>query len=886
MDDMLKKRMLINAEYDETRIAIVENQRLENFYFEKIEQHRRRDNIYCAVVETIEPSLQAVFINYGGRRHGFLAIDDVNFAALGIVQEPQTTLKIQDILKIGQKVLVQGLRDEIGNKCASFSMNLKLRGRFMIFLPHQRNGIVSKKITDPQEHQRLKIFIEGLKNSHQDSSAIIRSVSEGRSLSDLKKDFIALQGQYQTICQQFSKARGGSLLQQEASTAIRILREDFSETMTEVCVDHPETFQDVQYFFKQHLPKYQKNVKLYLGNRSIFTEYGIERQVEALQSSQVALPSGGGIVIDQTEALVAIDVNSGSARQGDSVEETAIRTNLEAVEEIAKQLRLRNLGGLVVVDFIDMRSPANRKEVVEAMRLATKRDRAQFKLGGISKFGLFEMSRQRMDSSVMQNVQNRCPACRGTGLQPTSETNANDVLRKIREIAALEQVIKIKVFVDHTLASHLFNYKRSHLEEIELASGVQVLWEIKTPDLLNGQTIFEFLRAGQSRYKQFVFRDKPLPALPKTTTPEHDPVEKKLPEPPVPKIPHLKIVSEQTEIPSKKEVPTQEQTLQILPFPQEKQEKATPPKTEERIQVISQEKTESAPNEVKSGKLFSSVHRPYPEDAVPLPKIPEKQNQWQDVPIFTTIYRSEHQEENTTQAPLIEAIEDEEALAKPKKKAVKAPTRTKKKADASPETTEVNADVVQHKQTPVEAKLDESVQAPLIEAIEDEEALAKPKKKAVKAPTRTKKKADASPETTEVNADVVQHKQTPVEAKLDESVQAPLIEAIEDEEALAKPKKKAVKAPTRTKKKADASPETTAVNVDSSALAEQATAETKLDESVQAPLIEAIEDEEALAKPKKKKTTTVKKEDKPKKKATSRKKKTASDDSVADEKNS
>ena len=898
MNDMLKKRMLINAEYDETRIAIVENQRLESFSFEKIEQYRRRDNIYCAVVETIEPSLQAAFINYGSRRHGFLAIDDVNFAVLGILPESQeqaAKLQIQNVLKIGQKILVQGLRDEIGNKCASFSMNLKLRGRFMIFMPHQRNGGVSKKVNDPKEYERLKLFVDGLKNSHQDSAAIIRSVSEGRSLSDLKKDFISLQGQYQTIWKQFTKARGGSLIQQEASPAVRILREDFSEDIAEVCVDHPETFQEVQYFFKQHLPKYQKNIKLYLGSRSIFTEYGIERQVEALQSNRVALPSGGGIVIDQTEALVAIDVNSGSALQEGSVEDTATRTNLEAVEEVAKQLRLRNLGGLVVVDFIDMNSPNNRKQIVDAMRLATQQDRAQIKLSTLSKFGLLEMSRQRIDSSVVQNVQGKCSACRGTGLQPTIETTANDILRKAREVAALDHIVKMRISLDYTLANHLFNHKRSHLDEIEVMSGVSIHWEIKTTEALNEQTIFEYLRTGQTKYKQFVFRDKPLPDLPKVEKSESDDIQKKLPEEQVKKTPYLKVVSDQTEVPKKNiqdEQATPKDILHVLPTPKAKVEQTT-----QRAIENDDEKTKEA----KPNKLFSSVHRSYPDDAVPLPEVIKKEKPWQDIPIFTTIYRSKHQENENIQAPLIEAIDDEEALAKPKKKKVisakaeadpseKKTTSKKKKvenSDNEPESffedlatvdnldVDEKTDLPEKKTTSKKKKVEISNNEPEsffedLATVDDldidkKEVVAKPKKK----PAAKKKKV----EDFNLKSETLKFEDL---ATVDDL----------DKEVVAKPKKKKVvsaKAKADPVKKKTTAEKKKAENYDEefeSFFEDLSVPDLDIPEKavVASPLIEAIDDEEALAKPKKKKVAVVKKEKDPKKKTTSKKKKVEDSD--------
>ena len=685
-------------------------------------------------------------------------------------------LLIQDVLKVGQKVLVQGIREEMGNKCAAFSMNLKLRGRFMILLPHQKTGGVSKKIANSKEQERLKIFLDGLKNSHKSCASVIRSVSEGRSLSDLKKDFITLKGQYQKIWKQFLKVKGASLIQSEPSPAVRILRDDFSEDFSEVCVDHPETFQEVQQFFKQYLPTYQKNVKLYLGNRSLFTEYEIERQVEALQSNRVALPSGGSIVIDQTEALVAIDVNSGSSLNEENVEETALNTNLEAAEEVARQLRLRNLGGLVVIDFIDMMSQNYRKNVVDAVILATKKDRAQIKLANISRFGLLEMSRQRLDSSVVQNIQDSCFLCRGTGLLPTMSTTANDILRKVREMAALENIQKIRVTLDHAIANYLFNNKRSHLDEIEVTSGINILLEIKPAEVLQGQPIFEILRNGQTKYRQFVFRDKPLPVLSKPEETQEKVTDQTLQEGQIKKVPHLKVVSETKKIEKEK---TADQVQK------EVKEKTS------SLHIPQQQKKEENQTGLK-GVLFASVHRPYPDGAVPLPEIVAKKRKWQNIPLFTTIYCSQHEGEapivnvlpitNLESANLIESINDEDVLASPKKKKAKA-TSTKKKSTTK-------------KKTNVEKN-------PVSETIKVEEAEAKQEvkeisKKKSSKPKKEKAQVIAKPsEETEKQASFEHIATTEVK----QTTESTVIESINDEEVLTNPKKKEAKTSAKSETK-------------------------------------------------------------------------------------
>ena len=354
----VNNKILINVEDDETRIALLNGSQLENLHVEQTNRTRKVGNIYCGKVVKIQPSFQAAFVDYGEERHGFLSISDINFQVYKSNREGRGRNSISQILKPGQKVLVQVIKDEIAHKGASLTTNISIAGRFLVFMPDSDRGGVSKKIEDEEQRSRLRHLLKGLGNEN--ASAIIRTVGVDRSLTELKRDYTILRKTWLDIKNEHDTHSTPRLLFQEEDAMLRMIRDYFNESVLEVIIDDPIAFQHVLEFFKAHLQSEQKKLQLYLGEKSLFSQHGIESQIEILDQQHVPLPSGGSLVIMPTEALVAIDVNSGKSAQEKNIEATALRTNLEAAEEISRQLRLRNLGGLIVIDFIDMDNSNNR----------------------------------------------------------------------------------------------------------------------------------------------------------------------------------------------------------------------------------------------------------------------------------------------------------------------------------------------------------------------------------------------------------------------------------------------------------------------------------------------------------------------------------------------
>lgn len=455
------QRMLINVEEDETRIALVRFGRLENLFIEQDQRAQNVGNIYRGVVTKVQPSFQAAFVDYGQGKNGFLAISDVNQQVYKPNKSDLRRPAINHLLKSGQKVLVQVLKDEIDHKGATLTTNLSLPGRFLVFMPNSDRGGVSKRIEDEEQRNRLKHLLKGLVS--EEASAIIRTAGVDRSLSELKRDFMLLRRNWTRIRDAFDKNDKPGLLYREEDAVVRMLRDYFDESITEVVIDDAEAFQRALEFFQANMPTQQKRLQLYLGERSLFSEHDIEKQIGALNSSRASLPSGGGLVISPTEALVSVDVNSGRSTQERSIEDTALRTNLEAADEVARQLRLRNLGGLIVIDFIDMDVGKNREAVVERMGEALAQDKARWSLGEISKFGLLEMSRQRIASSLSNN-------------DPTLST-ANRIVRRIQDLAVDYRLHSVKLRLPLELATHLLNQSRRKLNQIEVdyELSIQVL---------------------------------------------------------------------------------------------------------------------------------------------------------------------------------------------------------------------------------------------------------------------------------------------------------------------------------------------------------------------------------------------------------------------------
>ncbi len=452
-------KMLINVEEDETRIALVRGKQLDNLFIEQNQRTQNVGNIYCGVVTKVQPSFQAAFVDYGADRNGFLAASDLNPKLFKDSKGLKGRPNITQLLRNGDKVLVQVLKDEIGHKGASLTTNLSLPGRFMVFMPDSDKGGVSKKIEDSAHRERLKHLLKGLDS--EDAGVIIRTAGVGRSLDELKRDYMNLRRVWKRIEESYEKRSKPGLLYQEEGAVVRMLRDYFNDKISEVIIDDPNAFQQALEFFQANMPTDQKRLHLYLGEHSLFSAHSIESQIGALNSHKVPLPSGGSLVISPTEALVAIDVNSGRSTQERNIEETAVRTNLEAADEVARQLRLRNLGGLVVIDFIDMDSAKNRQLVVSQMEEALVDDKARWALGEISRFGLLEMSRQRIASSLSTN-------------SPTVSI-ANRIVRRIQDLCAEHTVQEIRCSLVPELAVHLLNAKRRRLHQLEVDFGVRIV---------------------------------------------------------------------------------------------------------------------------------------------------------------------------------------------------------------------------------------------------------------------------------------------------------------------------------------------------------------------------------------------------------------------------
>jgi len=454
----VNQKILINVEDDETRIALVHGSTLNNLYIEQTHHTQKVGNIYCGKVVKVQPSFQAAFIDYGEERHGFLSLSDINFQVYKPNQKGRGRPSITQILKPGQKVLVQVVKDEIAHKGASLTTNISLAGRFLVFMPDSERGGVSRKIEDEEQRSRLRHLLKGL--GGEDSSAIIRTVGVDRSLTELKRDFMILRRTWNEIKDEYEEQSALGLLYQEEIAMVRMIRDYYHENISEVVIDEPVAFQRALEFFQAHMPKDQKKLQLYLGEKSLFSSYDIEGHIEVLHHEQVPLPSGGSLVIIPTEALVAIDVNSGRSTQERNIEATALRTNLEAAEEVAKQLRLRNLGGLIVVDFIDMDNSKNRLSVEKKIEEAMSADKAKTSFGEISKFGLLELSRQRISGSLSRNS--------------VVLTLVNRILRKIHDSAVEQKVLQIHIRLPLEIASHLLNVKRQRLTQMEMDYGIRI----------------------------------------------------------------------------------------------------------------------------------------------------------------------------------------------------------------------------------------------------------------------------------------------------------------------------------------------------------------------------------------------------------------------------
>ena len=468
------KRMLINAtQAEERRLAIVDGQKLLDYEIEIEGREQRKGNIYKAVVTRVEPSLEACFVDYGEERHGFLPFKEISRQYFQGNTSPSQA-RIQDVIKEGQELLVQVEKEERGNKGAALTTFVSLAGRYVVLMPNNpRGGGVSRRI-EGEDRQELKQALDQLEYPN-GMSIIARTAGIGREAAELQWDLNYLLKLWTAIDGAAQGGKGAYLIYQESSLVIRAIRDYFNGDIGEILIDTDDIFEQAHQFMSHVMPEHGHRVKRYRDDAPLFSRFQIEHQIETAYSRIVQLPSGGAIVIDQTEALVAVDVNSARAIKGGDIEETATRTNLEAADEVARQARLRDLGGLIVIDFIDMEESKNRREVENRLRDALRQDRARVQFSTISKFGLLEMSRQRLKPMLSEGASIPCPRCGGSGHIRDTESSALQILRVIQEESLKDSTAAVFVQVPVEVASFLLNEKRTEITKIELKQRINVL---------------------------------------------------------------------------------------------------------------------------------------------------------------------------------------------------------------------------------------------------------------------------------------------------------------------------------------------------------------------------------------------------------------------------
>ncbi|HVX06203.1 MAG TPA: Rne/Rng family ribonuclease, partial [Rhodanobacteraceae bacterium] len=468
------KRMLINAtQREELRVAIVDGQALYDLDLEIPSREQKKSNIYKARITRVEPSLEACFVDYGAERHGFLPLKEIarEYFTPGV---DHNKAGIRELLKEGQQLIVQVEKEERGNKGAALTTYISLAGRYMVLMPNSPNaGGVSRRI-EGEDRQALKEALDHV-TVPDGMGLIVRTAGVGRDAEELQWDLDYLLQLWKAISEAAAAKPAPFLIYQESKLFIRALRDYLRADIGEILIDEPSLYEDARQFMQQVMPNSLRKLKLYDDTVPLFTRFQIETQIESAYDRNVRLPSGGSIVIDPTEALTSIDINSSRATKGSDIEDTAFHTNCEAAVEIARQLRIRDLGGLVVIDFIDMESSRHQREVEEKLRNALKLDRARVQLGRISRFGLMELSRQRLRPSLEESTQIVCPRCDGHGRIRGIESLSLSALRLIEEHAMKENTGQVLVQAPSRVANFLLNEKRSSVVEIEMRHKVHVV---------------------------------------------------------------------------------------------------------------------------------------------------------------------------------------------------------------------------------------------------------------------------------------------------------------------------------------------------------------------------------------------------------------------------
>jgi ribonuclease E len=475
--------MLVNAtQREELRVAMVDGQKLYDLDIEVPSREQRKSNIYKGRITRIEPSLEACFVDFGVQRHGFLPLKEISNEYFVKQPESGDRVQIREVLREGQEIVVQVDKEERGTKGAALTTFISLAGRFIVLMPNNPGaGGVSRRIQG-EERDTVRQSLEDMQIPD-GMGCIVRTAGIGRTTEELKWDVDYLLRVWEAIKQVVVTRPAPFLIYQEGNAIVRALRDYFSNDIGEILIDNPAIYQEGLEFMERVLPHNIKKLKLYDDNTvPLFTRYQIESQIESAYGHKVQLPSGGSIVIDRTEALTAIDINSARSTKGEDIEETALNTNLEAADEVGRQLRIRDLGGLVVVDFIDMGPQRNQREVEERLRQAVKHDRARIQIGKISRFGLLELSRQRLRPSLEESTQSVCPRCSGAGNIRSVESLALAILRLVGEEARKERTAKVIAQLPMDVANYILNEKRDWVQTLQDANGVQVVL-LGNPDL-------------------------------------------------------------------------------------------------------------------------------------------------------------------------------------------------------------------------------------------------------------------------------------------------------------------------------------------------------------------------------------------------------------------
>lgn len=513
---MSKDMLIDSAHAEEIRIAVVNDGKLDKFDFETRSKIQVKGNIYLAKVIRVEPSLQAAFIDYGGNRHGFLSFSEIHYdyfqipvndrheleahlqnAVAAHVEETGQSAeemdpreiarlryqfyrryKIQEVIKKRQIMLVQVTKEERGNKGAALTTYISLAGRYCVLMPNTPKGSgVSRKITNRKDREKLKKIVSEL--HIENGSTVIRTAGVGHTKTEIKKDFAYLTNVWNEIRETTLKSSAPCLIHEEAGIIKRSLRDMYSKEIDTIVVEGEKGYKTAKEFMKKLMPSHSRKVKLYNDkNIPLFSKYKLNEQINQIYSTRVDLPSGGYLIINNTEALIAIDVNSGRSTRERNIAGTALKTNLEAAQEIARQCRLRDLAGLIVVDFIDMEEKRNNIQVERCIREALKNDKAKIQVGSISNFGLLEFSRQRLRSSIADANMIICPHCRGTGFMWSDESLAIQVLRKIEEACIGFEFKEIIVTLSASIALYILNNKRSFISAIEARGDLKITFNV------------------------------------------------------------------------------------------------------------------------------------------------------------------------------------------------------------------------------------------------------------------------------------------------------------------------------------------------------------------------------------------------------------------------